>query len=75
MIEEIYSVKFMKDTTLLTNRNARKSIKQSSFPEFVVDFMVSKYNKKAMSDQNGIDLIFSVDKYYQTNKSVEIFHK
>lgn len=77
LIEEIYSLRFIKDTFNLKNQLNRKieiAIKDS-FPLFVLNFILNKYNKKSLTDRHGLDLLITVDYYRYYSKDVEIFAK
>jgi hypothetical protein len=78
-IEEIYSVRFIKDTSLLksqlTQTNQDINLKDP-FPVFVVEFLTNKYVKKPLVDQHSLDLMLSVEFYRnQKYKEIEIFSK
>lgn len=77
MIEEIYAIRFMRDTSTLKNQlNRYKEIDMKDpFPKFVLDFLFNKYNKKSIIDRNALDLLISVDYYRNYNKDVAIFAK
>ncbi len=80
-IEEIYSIRFIKDTTALRNQMAKNSKNnlevemKDPFPTFLVEFLTNKYIKKPMIDQHSLDLLLSVDYFKKTNREVEIFSK
>jgi hypothetical protein len=73
-IEEIYSIRFIKDTSNLKKGN-NVDVLDDSFPEFVVEFLVNKYMKKPFVDQNALDLLLSVDHFRKENSDIEIFAK
>lgn len=80
-IEEIYSIRFIKDTNTLRNQMS-KNTKQVNdiemkdpFPTFVVEFLTNKYIKKPMIDQHSLDLLLSLDYYKKNDKEIEIFSK
>jgi hypothetical protein len=75
LIEEIYSIRFIKDTNSLKNQLSRKKeINMThSFPLFVLDFLVKKFVKKSIIDRNCLDLLLSVQYYKESIKEVEIF--
>lgn len=77
VIEEIYSIRFIKDTSSLKSQlNKQGDINDSDpFPEFVVDFFINKFVKKPMVDQHALDLLMSVDYYKDLNREVNIFSK
>jgi hypothetical protein len=78
-IQELYSVRFIKDTTILRNQMNNKFANQyevkESFPYFVIDFLSNKFVKKHMVDQNALDLLLSVEHFRKANNIVEIFAK
>ena len=47
MIQEIYSLKFLKDTQALFNK---EDVEPESFPVFVGNFLINKFPKKDTSD-------------------------
>lgn len=78
-IEEIYSVRFIKDTTTLRNQinftgNTDTEI-NDPFPRFVVEFLSNKYTKKHLMDKNCLDILHSSDCYKEKDKEIEIFMK
>jgi len=77
VIEEIYSIRFIKDTSSLKNQLNRKSEIEGSdpFPVFVVDFFINKFVKKPIVDQHALDLLMSIDYYKEINREVSIFSK
>lgn len=77
-IEEIYSVRFIKDTSSLKNQLSKTNQDvnvQDPFPIFVVEFLTNKFVKKAIIDQHTLDLLLSVEFYRKQNKDIEIFSK
>jgi hypothetical protein len=76
-IEEIYSIRFIKDTSNLRNQISKSNEINinDSFPIFVVDFMLNKFVKKPFVDQNALDLLLSLDFYKKDYKDIEIFSK
>jgi len=81
IIEEIYSIRFIKDTTNLRNqlvkqkKSSGEEDKKDPFPIFCVEFLVNKHVKKNLVDQHGLDLLISADFYKTQYKEIEIFHK
>lgn len=74
-IEEIYSIRFIKDTNSLKSQLSRKKEinMNHSFPIFVLDFLFKKYVKKSIVDRHCLDLLLSVYHYKDSIKEVEIF--
>jgi len=60
IIEEIYTVRYIKDTSNLKNqmknKKSDKEIEKDSFPIFVVDFLINKFGKKNLADQVCISI-------------------
>jgi len=75
MIEEIYSVKFVQDTNKMMETSHNKETKERHFPEFVTDYLASKYNKKPISDQHIINLAYSVEYHRRHSKNADMFYK
>jgi hypothetical protein len=77
VIEEIYSIRFIKDTSSLKNQlNKQTEIDGSDpFPVFVVDFFINKFVKKPIVDQHALDLLMSIDYFKDINREVGIFTK
>lgn len=83
MIEEIYSIRFIKDTSNLRNQlvkqrkseNIEEVDNKDPFPIFCVEFMINKYVKKNLVDQHALDLLISVEFYKGKFKEIEIFNK
>jgi len=80
-MEEIYSIRFIKDTSTLRNQLLKNNKMNSDiemkdpFPSFVVEFLANKYVKKPMIDQHALDILISTD-YFKTNsKEIKIFSK
>jgi len=75
IIEEIYTVRFVRDTSTLKNQlDKYKEIDMKDpFPIFVLDFLYNKYNKKSIIDRHALDLLISVDYFRNYNKDVSIF--
>ena len=80
-IEEIYSIRFIKDTSTLrnqlmkNNRNTLDLDMKDPFPSFVVDFLSNKYVKKPIIDQHALDLVLSTDYFKTGSKEIKIFSK
>ena len=76
-IEEIYSVRFIKDTTLLRNKvkNSGDGELNDPFPSFLIEFLTNKYIKKPMLDKNALDILLTADFYKDKSKEIEIFIK
>ncbi len=76
-IEEIYSIRFIKDTTTLRNQMNKSNDDDSTdpFPNFCIEFLTNKYIKKPMLDKNALDILLSADYYKDKSKEVEIFVK
>jgi hypothetical protein len=75
-VEEIYSIRFIKDTSTLKSQMGKNSEGiNDSFPMFVVEFLINKYVKKPYVDQNALDLLLSVDYFKREYKDIEIFAK
>ena len=77
VLEEIYSIRFIKDTSSLKNQLNKKSEIEGSepFPVFVVDFFINKFVKKPIVDQHALDLLMSIDYHKEINREVAIFTK
>lgn len=77
VIEEIYSIRFIKDTSSLKNQLNKKSEIEGSepFPVFVVDFFINKFVKKPIVDHHALELLMSIDYYKEINREVNIFTK
>jgi hypothetical protein len=76
-IEEIYSIRFIKDTTTLRSQINKSNEVDSNdpFPNFIIEFLTNKYIKKPMLDKNALDILLSADYYKDKSKEVEIFVK
>lgn len=76
-MEEIYTIRFMRDTSALKNQlNKQKDIDMKDpFPLFVLDYLFNKYNKKSIIDRHGLDLLISLDYYRNYYIDVDIFAK
>jgi len=83
MIEEIYSIRFIKDTSNLRNQlvkqkksdNNEEVDSKDPFPIFCVEFLINKYVKKNLVDQHALDILNSVEYYKTKFKEIEIFNK
>jgi hypothetical protein len=77
-IDELYSVRFIKDTTNLKSQLSGKGSDlevKESFPIFVVEFLMNKYVKKHMVDQNALDILLSCEHFRKSNSEIDIFAK
>lgn len=76
-IEEIYSIRFIQDSNNLKNQllNERTINLNNPFPIFLYDYFVNKYVKKAIIDQQALNLLLSIEYFKNTNKDIEIFAK
>ena len=72
MIQEIYSLKFMKDTQALLNQDEAEP---EEFPVFVGQFFVNKFPKKDTSYKKAIDFMLSLDFYSLNHKDIKIFQQ
>lgn len=83
MIEEIYSIRFIKDTSNLRNQLVKQRRSENNeevdnkdpFPIFCVEFLINKYVKKNLVDQHALDMLMSVEFYKLKFKEIEIFYK
>jgi hypothetical protein len=80
ILEEIYSIRFIKDTSTLRNQLSVKNQKNNidvkdPFSVFVVEFLTNKFVKKPIIDQHALDLLLSLDHLKGRAKEVEIFSK
>ena len=83
IIEEIYSIRFIKDTSNLRNQLVKQRKSENNeevdnkdpFPIFCVEFLINKYVKKNLVDQHALDLLISVEFYKSKFKEIEIFNK
>jgi hypothetical protein len=83
MIEEIYSIRFIKDTSNLRNQLVKQRRSENNeevdnkdpFPIFCVEFLINKYVKKNLVDQHALDMLISVEFYKSKFKEIEIFNK
>jgi hypothetical protein len=79
-MEEIYSIRFIKDTSTLRNQlmkhnKSRDIDMKDPFPSFVVEFLANKYVKKPMIDQHALDILLSADYFKNNSKEIKIFYK
>lgn len=77
LIEEIYSIRFIQDSNNLKNQllNERSINLNNPFPIFLYDYFVNKYVKKAIIDQQALNLLLSIEYFKEANKDIEIFAK
>jgi hypothetical protein len=83
MIEEIYSIRFIKDTSNLRNQLVKQKKAETNeevetkdpFPIFVVEFLINKYVKKNLVDGHALDILTSVEFFKTKFKEIEIFYK
>ena len=68
-IEEIYSLKFLKETqAILKNEEENED-----FPIFVGNYFINKYNKKDILDKKILDFTSSINFYSKNYKDIQIF--
>ncbi len=72
MIQEIYSLKFLKDTQSLFDK---EDVESDSFPEFVGNFLVNKFPKKEILDKKAVDFMLSLDFYGLKHKDIKVFQQ
>ena len=72
MIQEIYSLKFLKDTQALFNKEDSES---EDFPVFVGNFLINKFPKKDALHKKAIDFMLSLDFYGLKHKDIKIFQQ
>ena len=72
MIQEIYGLKFYKDTQALFNN---KDGTTESFPQFVGNFLINKFSKKETLDKKSVDFMLSLDYYSRNHKDIKIFQQ
>jgi hypothetical protein len=72
MIQEIYSLKFLKDTQALLSKEEKEP---ESFPIFVGNFLLNKFSKKDMLYKKSIDFMLSLDFYGMKFKNIKIFQQ
>ena len=70
LIEEIYSLKFLKDTQTLSKETNAET---ESFPIFVGKLLISKYPKKSQLDQQTVNILSSIEFYSKTYKDIKLF--
>ena len=73
MIQEIYSLKFLKDTQALLNKGEEDE--PEPFPIFVGNFLLNKFPRKEMLYKKSIDFMLSLDFYGMKNKNIKIFQQ
>ncbi len=73
MIQEIYSLKFLKDTQALLNKGEEEE--PEPFPTFVGNFLLNKFPRKEMLYKKSIDFMLSLDFYGMKNKNIKIFQQ
>ena len=73
MIQEIYSLKFFKDTQALLNKGEDEE--PEPFPTFVGNFLINKFPKKDMLYKKSIDFMLSLDFYGMKFKNIKIFQQ
>ena len=72
MIQEIYSLKFLKDTQALLSKEEKEP---ESFPIFVGNFLLNKFSKKDMLYKKSIDFMLSLDFYGMKHRDIKIFQQ
>ena len=72
MIQEIYSLKFLKDTQALFNK---EDVEPESFPVFVGNFLINKFPKKEILHKKAIDFMLSLDFYGLKHKDIKVFQQ
>ena len=72
MIQEIYSLKFLKDTQALLNKEEKEP---EAFPTFVGNFLLNKFSKKEMLYKKSMDFMLSLDFYCMKHKNIKIFQQ
>jgi len=72
MIQEIYSLKFLKDTQALLGKEESEP---ESFPTFVGNFFINKFPRKEMLYKKSIDFMLSLDFYGMKHKDIKIFQQ
>ena len=72
MIQEIYSLKFLKDTQALFNK---EDTEPESFPVFVGNFLINKFPKKDVLHKKAIDFMLSLDFYGLKHKDIKVFQQ
>lgn len=81
-MEEIYSIRFIKDTSNLRNQLVKQKKSENNevdnkdpFPIFCVEFLINKYVKKNLVDAHALDMLISVEFYKSKIKEIDIFNK
>jgi len=78
-IEEIYTVAFLKYTYFLrtiikgNNSNQESDKTWPKFPKFIFDFILNKYKKKQLVDQNCMNIMITVDYFQGQYEDIRIF--
>ena len=72
MIQEIYSLKFLKDTQALFNK---EETEPEPFPVFVGNFLINKFPKKDVLHKKAIDFMLSLDFYGLKHKDIKVFQQ
>ena len=72
MIQEIYSLKFLKDTQALLSKDEKEP---EAFPTFVGNFLLNKFSKKEMLYKKSIDFMLSLDFYGMKHKDIKVFQQ
>ena len=72
MIQEIYGLKFYKDTQALFNNSNEEP---EDFPQFVGNFLINKFSKKETLDKKSVDFMLSLDYYGRNHKDIKIFQQ
>ena len=72
MIQEIYSLKFLKDTQSLLSKDETEP---EPFPTFVGNFLLNKFPKKDMLYKKSIDFMLSLDFYGMKHRDIKIFQQ
>ena len=69
IIEEIYSLKFLKETQAIL----KEEEDNEDFPNFVGNYFMNKYNKKEILDKKLIDFTTSINFYSRNYKDIQTF--
>ena len=72
MIQEIYSLKFLKDTQALLGK---EDSEPEPFPTFVGNFFINKFPRKEILYKKSIDFMLSLDFYGMKHKDIKIFQQ
>jgi len=72
MIQEIYSLKFLKDTQALFNK---EDVEPEPFPVFVGNFLINKFPKKDTLHKKAVDFMLSLDFYGLKHKDIKVFQQ